>query len=138
MVLLVPVANGPLRDHVLDIAVELGEALGQELYIVHLVENEVADGDAKAMRDELRSKLEDDGITATVSLEYVGHSGARPGPRIGQEILEIAADVDVSHIVMGHSTHGLLQEVTRGSTAMSVVDNATVPVTIVPEHYVEE
>ena len=134
MTLLVPVADGPLRERVLAVAIDLGTALDQKLYVVHLVDSEVADSEAKQMRDDLRESLEGAPIPATVALEYVGHNGPRAGPRIAQEILELAADVDVSHIVMGHTTQGLLGGVTRGSTASAVIDDATVPVTIVPEN----
>ncbi|MCU4716681.1 universal stress protein [Halapricum hydrolyticum] len=133
MTILVPVASGPLRDRVLQTAIELGQALGEDLYIVHLVEEETADGTAKQIRDEIRERVRSADVAATVSLEYVGHGLARTGPRIGQDVIELASDVTVTHIVMGHTSKGLLEEITRGSAAQAVIDAATVPVTVVPD-----
>ncbi|WP_229109563.1 universal stress protein [Halapricum desulfuricans] len=133
MTILVPVASGPLRDRVLETAIELGAAFGEDLYVVHLVDEETADGTAKRVRDEIRERVRSADIAATVSLEYVGHGLARAGPRIGQDVIELAADVTVTHIVMGHTSKGLLEELTRGSAAQAVIDAATVPVTVVPD-----
>lgn len=138
MVILVPVANGPLRDQVIDTAIELGKGLDQELYIVHLTAEESADGESKRIRDELRERVEKAGVPATVALEYVGHTSPRAGKRIGQEVLELADDVEISHIVMGHTSQGILRDLTRGSTAFAVLDHAHVPVTIVPERSLDD
>lgn len=133
MTILVPVAEGPLRDRVLDTAIELGRALVEDLYVVHLTDDEVADGPAKQIRDEIRDRVQSADIAATVALEHVGHGLARTGSRIGQEVTELAADVTVTHIVMGHTSKGLLEGLTQGSVAVAVVDAADVPVTVVPE-----
>lgn len=133
MTILVPVDQGPLRDRVIETAIELGAALGEDLYLVHLVDNEVADGPEKRIRDEIRDRVEAGDVEATVALEHVGHSLARAGPRIGQEVVELAADVTVTHIVMGHTTKGRLEELARGSAAIAVLEAADVPVTIVSD-----
>lgn len=138
MVILVPVDDGPLRERVLDTAIALGRGLDQELYVVHLTTDESADGEAKRVRDEISEKLSEAGVPATVALEYVSHIAGRPGTRIGQEVIELASDVDISHIVMGHTTQGVLRELARGSAAFSVAKHATVPVTIVPENSLDE
>ena len=133
MTLLVPVASDPLRGRVLETAIELGEALGDDLYIVHLVDDETADATAKQVRDEIRDRVRSADVTATVSLEHVGHGLARSHSRIGQDVIELAADVTVTHIVMGHTPKGLLEELTRGSAAQAVIDAASVPVTVVSD-----
>lgn len=133
MTILVPVASGPLRDQVLETAIDLGRALEEDLYIVHLVDDEMADATAKRIRDEIRDRVQSADVAATVSLEYVGHSLARSRSRIGQDVIELAADVTVTHIVMGHKPKGLLEELTRGSAAQAVIDAASVPVTVVSD-----
>jgi len=84
------------------------------------------------MRDDLRERLADAPVVSTVSLEHVGRLGSRQEKRIGQELLELAADVDVSQIVMGHQAKGISGRLWSGDAAFAVVDGATVPVTIVP------
>ncbi|MBX0346987.1 universal stress protein [Haloarcula pellucida] len=132
MTILVAVANDAVSEEVLDTAVKLGEAFDAELYVVHLLDDHLADAEAKRVRDMLRDRLADETVVATVALEHVGRSNAREGTRIGQELLEVAADVDITHIVMGHEPKGLRGRLASGDAAFSVVDAASVPVTIVP------
>ncbi|MBX0321621.1 universal stress protein [Halomicroarcula sp. F13] len=132
MTILVAVANDAVSDGVIDTAVRLGEALDEELYVVHLLDDQLADAEAKRVRDMLRERLADETVVATVALEHVGRSSTRKGTRIGEELLEVATDVDISHIVMGHEPKGLRGRLASGDAAFSVVDAASVPVTIVP------
>lgn len=106
MVILVAVALDPLRRQVIDVATEIGRALDEELYLVHFTDEQSASTDARALRDELQQRIEDRDVEATVSIEHASHSGLRRGTRIGQCMLDFAADVDVSHIVMGHRSKG--------------------------------
>ncbi|WP_181686213.1 universal stress protein [Halorhabdus salina] len=138
MAILVPIAaNSGLGDEVLDVAVTLANGLDEELYVVHIVTDEARMED-KRIRDALRETVVDAEVPATVSLEQVGHWAPRPRARIGQDILELAEDVDVSHIVMGHTAKGVLEELTQGSAVEAVVDNAPVPVTVVSERVLED
>ncbi|WP_254273952.1 universal stress protein [Haloarcula marina] len=132
MTILVAVADDTISAPVIDTAIRLGEGLGQELYVVHLLEEEVADSEAKHVRDRLRERFADETVVATVALEYVGRTRTRSGPRIAAELLELAADVDITQIVMGHEPKGLAGRLTAGDVAFAVVDAADVPVTIVP------
>lgn len=138
MTILVPVATGPLRSEVLDTAIELAECFDQELYVVHMVDDNDADSGAKRVRDDLRAELADVDVAVTVSLEHVSRRDLRQGSRIGQEVVDIATDVGITHIVMGHRSRGTLAGLTRGSTAFSVADQASVPVTVVPESAAHE
>jgi len=132
MTILVAVADDTASSHVLEAAVELGVGLNQPLYVVHLVADEIADATAERVRDGLRDYLDDEPVDATVALEYVGRFSTRPGPRIARELLEIATDVEITHIVMGHEPKGFGGRLRSGDAAFAVVDRATVPVTIVP------
>jgi nucleotide-binding universal stress UspA family protein len=131
--ILVAIADDATRDGVIDVALRLGRAAGEELYVVHLVEDEVADADAKRIRRELRRRFVDEDIVSTISIEYIGHTGRRSGSRIGRELIDIASDVSISHIVMGHVSKPLVRNIRQGNTAFTVVNDASVPVTIVTE-----
>ncbi|MFC7021409.1 MULTISPECIES: universal stress protein [Haloarcula] len=133
MTILVAIAPDAVSDDVLDTAITLAEGLDEELYVVHLLEEELADAGARQLREELRQRLGDAPVVATVALEYVGRSGRRNGTRVAQELLELAADVDITHIVMGHRHKGLKDRLTGGTAAFAVLDTVSVPVTIVPE-----
>lgn len=132
MTILVAVAEDAAQEAVLDVAVALAKGLDQDLYVVHLVDAATADAEAKRVRDATRERVADANVVVTVALEHVSHSGTRPGNRIGQELVDLAADVDISHIVMGHASKGWLARLREGDTAFAVVADADVPVTIVP------
>jgi len=132
MTILVAVADDEAADRVLETAVTLGEALGQPLYVVHLVDGTDADRAAERTRDALEASLADEPVESTVALEYVGRHGRRPGARIARELAEIAEDVDITRIVMGHQPKGLGGRLWSGDAAVAVLDEATVPVTVVP------
>jgi nucleotide-binding universal stress UspA family protein len=132
MTILVAVADDPIRERVIDTALELGRGLDQELYILHLVEDVSADSDARRLRDELREYVADADVAATVSVEQISHTGPRSGTRTAQELLDAAADVHISHVVMGHASKGLLGNLKDGTTAFAVADHADIPVTLVP------
>jgi nucleotide-binding universal stress UspA family protein len=132
MSILVAIADDPARDRVLEVAMELGQGLDWDLHIVHLVEDTSTNPDARRIRDELRERTRDGPVVSTISVEYITHQGNRSATRTAKELLDIAADVDISHIVMGHLSKGVVENITQGNTAFAVVDESTVPVTIVP------
>ncbi|MDS0258382.1 universal stress protein [Haloarcula sp. S1CR25-12] len=132
MTILVAVADDEASSRVLETAVTLGEGLATPLYVVHLVDDADADRAAERMRDALSDRLADEPVEATVALEYVGRHSRRPGARIARELLEIAEDVDITHIVMGHEPKGLSGRLRSGDAAVAVVNETTVPVTVVP------
>jgi nucleotide-binding universal stress UspA family protein len=132
MTILVAVADDPIRERVLDTALELGRGLDQELYILHLVDSASADTDARRLRDEVREYVANADVATTVSVEQISHTGPRSGTRTAQELLDAAADVHISHVVMGHASKGLLGNLKDGSTAFAVADRADIPVTLVP------
>jgi nucleotide-binding universal stress UspA family protein len=113
---------------------ELARAFDTELHVVHLVEAGVPDGDQRAFEEELAAELAAfDGLEWSVSLEHVPDVGRREATRVGNAVLETAADVDYEHVVMGHRTTGAVSRVTGGSVAGYVIDNAALPVTVVRE-----
>ncbi|MEF8828523.1 MAG: universal stress protein [Haloarcula sp.] len=133
MTILVAIANDSVSAAVIDTAVRLANGLDEELYVVHLVDGDTADGTAKQLRDEIRDRFRDATVVSTVAIEHVGRSAMRSGTKIGNELLELAADVDVGHIVMGHEPKGLAGRLREGDAAVAVIDAANVPVTVVPD-----
>jgi len=133
MTVLVAVSRSPSRDDVLDMAIRLGKAFGEELYIVNLIENQSPTDDPWQIRQELRQRVLQENVVATIAVEPVDGSLLRAGHRLGQELLDLATEDDVTHIVVGHSSKGLLGDITQGNTAFTVADTAPVPVTVVPE-----
>jgi nucleotide-binding universal stress UspA family protein len=138
MTVLVAVADDRVRRRVLGVAVELGRALGEDLYVVHLTDEPYADSEIRAVRDRLREDLLDSGVGFSVSIEHVEHGGTRPGTAVGRQLADIASDVDITHAVVGHRSKELLGRLLRGDTAFTVAEAANVPVTVVPEGVAED
>ncbi|MFB6126537.1 MAG: universal stress protein [Halolamina sp.] len=133
MSIAVAVADDSLRERVLDTAVELGRGLGEELYVVHLTADDLADVDAQSVRDDVREYLAAASVEFSVAIEHVEHTAARSGTTVGRQLGDITSDVAVSHAVVGHRSKELLGSVVEGSTAFTLADTAAVPVTVVPE-----
>ena len=131
MTILVAIDDVVAAEPVIRTALRLGAGLDEELYVAHLVHEEQADRDAEAIRTELAERLDGEPVEATVALEYINRLGTREGPRIAHELLEIAADVDITHIVMGHESKGFGSRLRSGDVAFEVVDKTAVPVTVV-------
>lgn len=133
MVILVATANDTLQEHVLLVARDFGERFDEDLRVVRLVEDDAARIDVKYHRDQLTERLDGLDASATVSIEHVGHSIGRKSARIGKELVDLAAEVDVTHIVIGHASKDFAETLVHGDTAFAVADNASVPVTVVPD-----
>lgn len=133
MAILVAMANDAIQEHVLQVALDMGRKLDRELEVVRFVDDETADAEVKFHRDTLRDRLREEDVPATVSVEYVGRTIGRPNARIGKELVDLSADVDISHIVVGHSSEDFMKRLARGNAAFAVADKARVPVTVVPE-----
>jgi nucleotide-binding universal stress UspA family protein len=133
MTVLVAVADDGMRQRVLDVAVGLGRAFGEDLYVVHLTDEEYADGERRAIRDRVREQLADADVEFSVSIEHVEHRGARASTTVGRQLADIASDVHITHAVVGHRSKELVGRLVKGDTAFAVAEAATVPVTVVPE-----
>jgi nucleotide-binding universal stress UspA family protein len=132
MTVLVALDESAASERALDAGVDLARALGERLYVVHLVTDAWADGAARELARETRAALAaETDLDVTVELEYVARDALRSGTRVGKEILEIAVASEVTHVVMGHSREGLVGDLLHGSAAHTVADHAEVPVTIV-------
>lgn len=132
MTILVAVSDDGMQQAVVDTGVRLGEAFEQELYVVHLTANETASGEARDVRNELLSELEGRGVAFTVGIEHVEHTAPRSGRAVGKQLADIASDVGITHVVVGHRSKALLDRLVTGDVAFTLAETADVPVTVVP------
>lgn len=135
MTVLVAVSRSHTRNRVLDMGIRLGEAFGREVHIVHLIEESDDSADPSQVREELREYVLAEAAVATVAVERVESTLGRPATQFGEKLLDVATEIDASHVVVGHTQQGVIDDVTRGTTAMTVADKAPVPVTVVPEEH---
>lgn len=133
MGILVAVSDDDDYEPVLSVAMRLAEGLEEGLHVTHVTVSESASSHERAFRDEVRAFLSDADLPVEVDLQHLGRSGLRSGTAIGKQLLELAEDVDTDHIVVGHHSKNRLRTVREGHTDFKVVDEAAVPVTIVPE-----
>jgi nucleotide-binding universal stress UspA family protein len=132
MSILVAVSDDDSVDPVLTVALELATGLDQRLQVTHVTSDRHASTREREFRSELEALLGDVDGSVDVELAHLGQSGLRPGTTVGTQLLELAQDVEVDHIVMGHHSKSRLASVREGHTDFAVVDEAAVPVTIVP------
>ncbi len=133
MSVLAAVADDPVRNNVLDVAVRLGRGFGEDLYVVHLTEETSAGTETRSLQQEVQEQLASSPVEYTVAIEYVERNRPRSGQRVGQQLADITTDVDISHAVVGHRSKDLLKRFVQGNTAFAVADATDVPVTVVPD-----
>ncbi len=133
MGILVAVSDDGQFKTVLNVAVRLASGLDEGLYITHITETESASGDERDFRDEIREFLPETTVSIDIGLEHLSRSGLRSGTAIGKQLVELSESADIDHIVIGHRSKGRLTTAREGHTGFVVADEATVPVTIVPE-----
>lgn len=133
MVILVAIGADEMQPAVLDAAVEAGQAFGEKLYVVHLTADREASGAERQVRTVIQNRLENEPVSYSVSLEHGNRSGKRSGGALGQQLADIATDVEISRIIVGHRSKGLSRKLVDGNTAFGIIAAADVPVTVVPE-----
>lgn len=132
MTILLPIDRRTDHDRLIRTGVELTDALAERLHVVHLVGAGVPETEVQAFKADLEAELDEyPELDYRLSLEHVPTRGQRAGVRIGNAILELAEDVEYSHIVMGHRATGRVTEAVTKSAAKRVIDRADIPVTVV-------
>lgn len=132
MTILVAVADDEVSTAVVDVACKLGAGFDEDLYVVHLTANEYANAHERQIRDDVRDQFEDRDVAFDVGIEYINRNGLRSSGAVGRQLIDLAEDVTIDHIVIGHRSKSWLGEVRKGHTGLVVADGAQVPVTIVP------
>jgi nucleotide-binding universal stress UspA family protein len=131
MTILAAASHTHARDRILGVATRAAKAFGEDLHVVHLVEEGTPSARSAELREQLRDQVASEDVAATVTVEPVTAARGRKAPHLGQALLDLAGE-EVTRIVVGHDSRSLLGEVTQGSTAFTVADAASVPVVIVP------
>jgi K+-sensing histidine kinase KdpD len=131
--ILVAVGDDDSYESVLTVALRLATGLDQDLQVTHITETDSASGDERAFRDDIRAVLEETTVPVEVDLAHLDRGGLRPGTTIGKQLIELAADVGVDHVVVGHHSKDRLTAAREGHTDFVLAEGAAVPVTIVPE-----
>lgn len=132
MAVLVAIGDDDQSEAVLGVAAGLAAALEQQLTAVHLTDETASKRD-RELRDEIQSALAETDIESAVELEHLNRSGLRSGTAVAKQLVDIAAEVDIEHIVIGHRSKTRLAELRDGHTGFAVAREAPVPVTIVSE-----
>jgi nucleotide-binding universal stress UspA family protein len=133
MAILVAISDDERFESVLGVATQLARGMNQDLTVAHVTTNENASGNDRTFRDEIRSFVAETDVQAEVTLEHLNRSGLRSGTAIGKQLLDIAEGVEIDHIVIGHRSKTQFAKLREGHTGFVVAQEATVPVTIVPE-----
>jgi K+-sensing histidine kinase KdpD len=131
--ILVAVSDDDDFETVLTVGVRLAAGLEQGLRVTHITEEENASGRERAFRDDIEAFLSETDVSVAVDLEHLSRGGLRSGTAIGKQLLELAEDVDIEHVVIGHHSKDRLRAASEGHTDFVVAESAGVPVTIVPE-----
>jgi K+-sensing histidine kinase KdpD len=132
MSVLAAVGDDDDYETVLTVAMRLAAGLDQDLRVAHVTAATDASTAERAFRDEIRAFLSEADVPVEIGLEHTDRGGLRPGTAIGKQLVELATDVGIDHIVIGHNSKDRLTTVREGHTDFVVAEEAAVPVTIVP------
>lgn len=140
MTILAAIDFSPVTQAVLEELPGLVEE-GEEIILLHVAEPDPSfvgfDAGSDAVQEAWREQFRDEQATLDGAAEALRDKGVTVQVRmvrgaIGEEILRVADEAEVRHIVLGSHGHGLLYNMLVGSAAESVIRNAKVPVTLVP------
>lgn len=133
MAILVAIGDDDQFETVLAVASQFAQKMNQDLTVAHVTTDDNASSSDRDFRDKVESYISEADVSAEVKLEYLNRSGLRSGTAIGKQLVDIAEDVEIDHIIIGHRSKSQLAEIRDGHTGFVVAEEATVPVTIVSE-----
>ncbi len=133
MSVLAAVSDDDNFETVLSVAERLAAGLDQRLSVTHMTEHSDASDSERRFRDDVRASLSDAEVEVEVDLQHMDRGGVRPGTAVGKQLLELAEDVEIDHVVIGHNSKNRITAVREGHTDFTVAEEAAVPVTIVPD-----
>ena len=133
MAILVAIVYDDRFEVVLQVAARFAGEMGRDLTVVHITADKTASGNDRSFRDEIRAVVSETDVQAEVTLEHLNRRRLRSGTAVGKQLVDMAEGVEIDHIVIGHRQKTQLAELREGHTGFVVAQEATVPVTIVPE-----
>lgn len=131
MEILCPVDGSAVSERALVFAADMARRYEGRLHVVHFSDTETDATDQ--ILDRAREILAEEGVPAApevatdVGLEF------RPANRVGEDILDLAAERGIDHVVMGHHGAGTVERAILGSAAETVLRSNAIPVTIIPD-----
>lgn len=136
MRVLVPLDGSECSFDALRFATEFVTNFDASLHVVHFVESDAQKDDQETQ--DLLAKANDILTSSGIADEPTIETDAWITPytyagRVGKDILNLVHEDNYDHVIMGHHGAGVVTRTLLGSTAETVVEDATVPVTIVPE-----
>lgn len=129
MDILVPIDSSECSFRALEFAIGLAEKYNGELNVIHITDHSTET--TQKLMDRARDFLEDAEIDDEVDL-FFDVRKFRRASRIGKDILEIAEERDIDHIVIGHHGTGAIGRAILGSAAKTVIQATERPVTVIP------
>jgi nucleotide-binding universal stress UspA family protein len=139
---LCPIDFSPASEHALEAAVALVEALGAELYLLHVVEGipEASAAERDATRVESARDAVRDRLGALVGARELGgqpHLLVSDGDA-AEEVLRMEEIFGIDLIVIAPHSRPTIGKVLFGSVAIRIARSARANVLIVKQHLVEE
>jgi nucleotide-binding universal stress UspA family protein len=131
MEVLVPIDGSDCSDRALRFAAEFGRRYGATLRVVHF--SPQRDERTESLLADAEAVLDEAGVAGGAELiTDVQFSDLKKSTRIGENILDLVDERGYDHVVMGHHGAGRVEEFLLGSAAERVVEDAPVPVSIIP------
>lgn len=131
MDLLVPIDGSDCSLRALRFAAEMARRYEGTIHVVHITDSRGED--TAAILERARTVLDEEGVDDDPEVvRDVRLSNFKPSDQVGQDVLRLVEDRGYDHVVMGHHGTGAIQELILGSAAETVVETATVPVTVIP------
>lgn len=123
-IILVPHDFTKVGDIALDHAILMGETIGADVAVIHIIENKKQIAEARAKLKTLADRVAQEKSTAIQTVIRIGN--------IFEDIDKAATEMDASLIIMG--THGLRgMQFFTGGRALKIVTESSVPFIIVQE-----
>ncbi|MDZ5811695.1 universal stress protein [Halorubrum sp. AD140] len=131
MRVLAPIDGSKCSFRALAFATEFTSRFEGSLHVIHITDYE---GEAKQdLLDRAKSMLTKAGIEGDPEIIPITQMASpRYANRVGSLILDVAAERDYDHVIMGHHGTGRLGQAFLGSAAKTVVGADEIPVTIIP------
>lgn len=129
MKVLVPIDGSECSFRALEYAIEEAWEHDSTLEVVHITDHQTET--IERLMDRARNIVEDEGVDENIDIVFDIRKFRRAS-QIGKNILEIAEEDGIDHIVMDHHGTGAIGRAILGSAAETVVRSANVPVTVIP------
>jgi len=130
MDVLVPIDGSECSFRALDFGIEFARRFEGSLHVVHISDSETDATDEIVER--ARQRLREEGIAGEPEVSTDVDLAFRPAERVGEDILDLVSERGYDHVVMGHHGNGTVERMMVGSAAHTVIEEESVPVTIVP------